>query len=50
MNQILSKLGNANRESGWIEFYLEKQFQFEKTHSELWVAIGITVAWETMLK
>lgn len=44
------ELGNANRESGWIEFYLEKQFQFEKTHSELWVAIGITVAWETMLK
>lgn len=42
-------LGNADRKTGWTEFIVEKNIFFKNT-DYAWIALGITVAWETILE
>jgi hypothetical protein len=40
------RLGPANPAEGWNEFILEKKIDF---NGEMWIALGISVAWETWM-
>jgi hypothetical protein len=40
------KLGPANPIEGWNEFVLEKKLD---SNGEIWIAVGISVAWETWM-
>jgi hypothetical protein len=40
------RLGPANPAEGWNEFHLEKKLDSD---GEIWIAVGISVAWETWM-
>lgn len=40
------RVGQANPAAGWNEFALEKDLSSD---GEIWIAVGITVAWETWM-
>lgn len=44
-----SHLGNANVAEGWNQFSYEGQLTVDQNDS-LWIALGITVAWETHME
>ncbi|MBM4237247.1 MAG: hypothetical protein FJ151_02040 [Euryarchaeota archaeon] len=47
--QDFSVLGNADPAEGWNEFVLENDLNLE-AGDYAWIAVGITVAWETFLE